>query len=741
MLKLIKYLKPFRWQIVIIFVLLFSQAMTDLSLPDYMSRIINVGVQQNGIENSAPDVVRAVEMSKLKIFMSDQDRAVVESDYRLLDKQGLSAGDYASLVKKYPILVAEPVSELKAEARLAIPELNAIFGKPEMVVYLIEKNGLASMTGGKNLALPEGIDPFQYFAQLPAAQQAAALDMVMAQLATVSEKSVTQTAVKFVFSEYTVVGKDAGKVQTSYIMRTGGLMLLFALLGVICSIIVGLMSARIAAAFARDTRHRVFTKVENFSNAEFDKFSTASLITRSTNDITQIQMVLIMLLRVVFFAPIIGIGGIIKALGQSVSMSWIIVASVLALLMMIGVIFSVAIPKFRIMQKLVDRLNLVTREILTGLMVVRAFNTQTYEMKKFDKANVDLNDTNLFINKVMVFMMPGMMLVMNGVLLLIIWFGAKQIDAGNIQVGNMMAFMQYTTQILMSFMMVSMTFIMLPRASISAKRISEVLETAPTIVDPAKPLQAASGVKGAVEFKQVCFKYPGADDYVLKDISFVVKPGETTAFIGGTGSGKSTLINLILRFYDVTEGKILLDNLDVREVTQHYLRDKIGYVPQKSTLFSGTVENNIKYGNDNASEADVEKAAAIAQALEFVKGSENGFKTDIAQAGANLSGGQKQRLSIARALAKKPEIYIFDDSFSALDFRTDAELRRALRKETDEATVLIVGQRISTIMNADSIVVLDDGRIAGKGTHKELMDNCEVYRELALSQLSKEELA
>jgi ATP-binding cassette subfamily B protein len=408
---------------------------------------------------------------------------------------------------------------------------------------------------------------------------------------------------------------------------------------------------------------------------------------------------------------------------------------------MIGTIFTIAVPKFRIMQKLVDRLNLVTREILTGLMVVRAFNTQSYELKKFDKANVDLNDTNLFINKVMVFMMPAMMLIMNGVMLLIIWFGARQIDAGAMQVGNMMAFMQYTMQILMAFMMVSMIFIMLPRASVSAKRISDVLETEPTIVDPVQPLQSKSGVKGAVEFQQVCFKYPGADDYVLKDITFAIKPGQTTAFIGGTGSGKSTLINLILRFYDVTEGKILVDNLDVRDVTQHDLRDKIGYVPQKSTLFSGTVENNIKYGNEAASEADVEKAAAIAQALEFINSSENGFKTDIAQAGANLSGGQKQRLSIARALAKKPEIYIFDDSFSALDFKTDAELRRALRKETDEATVLIVGQRISTIMNADSIVVLDDGRIAGTGTHKELMETCEVYRELALSQLTKEELA
>ena len=741
MLNLIKHLKPFTWQIVIIFALLFGQAMTDLSLPDYMSRIINVGVQQNGIENPAPDVIRASEMSKLKILMSDQDLAVVTADYRLLDKQTLSAEEYAVLVNKYPLLAAEPVYELKTEARSAIPQLNIIFGKPEMVVYLIEKNGLGSVAGGNFPALPAGVDPFQYFVQLPAAQQTALRETILQQLAALPARSVTQTAVAFVFNEYSTLGVDVGKIETGYITHIGGFMLLLALLGAIASITVGLMSARIAAAFARNTRQRVFRKVENFSNAEFDKFSTASLITRSTNDITQIQMVLIMLLRVVFYAPIIGIGGIIKALGEDVSMSWIIVAAVAALLMMIGVIFTLAVPKFRIIQRLVDRLNLVTREILTGSMVVRAFNTQTYELNKFDKANVDLNNTNLFINKVMVFMMPAMMLIMNGVMLLIIWFGARQIDVGAMQVGNMMAFMQYTIQILMAFMFVSLIFIMLPRASVSANRISEVLETQPTILDPAQPRQLDSGTKGAVEFQQVCFKYPGADDYVLKDITFDVKPGQTTAFIGGTGSGKSTLINLIMRFYDVTEGRILVDNLDVREVTQVDLRNKIGYVPQKSMLFSGTVEYNIKYGNENASEVEVEKAAAIAQALEFINGSENGFKTDIAQGGANLSGGQKQRLSIARALAKKPEIYIFDDSFSALDFKTDAELRKALRKETDEATVLIVGQRISTIMNADSIVVLDEGRIKGKGTHKELMQTCEVYRELAQSQLSKEELA
>ncbi len=738
MLNLIKRLQPFTWLIVIIFALLFGQAMTDLTLPDYMSRIINVGIQQNGVENPAPEAIRASEMAKLKILMSDEDRAVVNADYRFLNNTSENSAD---LEKKYPILTTEPIYELKTEARSAMPALNTIFSKPEMVVYLIEKNGLGSMTGGNIPTLPAGVDPFQYFAELPAAQQVAARTMVLEQLKAIPDKSVAQTAVGYVYNEYTTIGINVGKIQRDYLMRIGGFMLLLALLGVIASVTVGLLSARIAAAFARDTRQRIFRKVENFSNAEFDKFSTASLITRSTNDITQLQMVLIMLLRVVFYAPIMAIGGIIKAVSLDLSMSWIIVAAVMALIMMIGVVFIIAVPKFRIVQKLIDRLNLVTREMLTGLMVVRAFNTQAYELNKFDKANVELNNTNLFINKVMVFMMPAMMFIMNAVMLLIIWFGAKQIDAGAMQVGNMMAYMQYVIMILMSFMFVSLIFIMLPRASVSATRINEVLETELTILDPAQPRHSESGIKGTVEFQKVCFKYPGAEDYVLKNITFAVKSGQTTALIGGTGSGKSTLINLILRFYDVTEGKILVDNLDIREVTQHGLREKIGYVPQKSTLFSGTVEDNIRYGNETASEGDIEKAATIAQAVEFIKSSDKGFKTDIAQGGANLSGGQKQRLSIARALAKKPEIYIFDDSFSALDFKTDAELRKALRKETKEATVLIVGQRISTIMNADSIVVLDDGRIAGTGTHKELMETCGVYRELAQSQLSKEELA
>ena len=452
-------------------------------------------------------------------------------------------------------------------------------------------------------------------------------------------------------------------------------------------------------------------------------------------------MVLVMLLRIVFYAPIIGIGGIIKALGQDLSMSWIIVAAVCALLTMIIIVFFIAVPKFRVIQQLVDKLNLVTREMLTGIMVVRAFNTQKLEEQRFDKANMDLTKLNLFINRVMVFLMPAMMLLMNGAMLTVVWFGAHQVDAGNMQVGNMMAFMQYTMQIIMAFLMVSMIFIMLPRASVSAQRIGEVLETKLSILDPPDPKKFPSTVRGQMEFQNVSFKYPGAEDYVLKDITFDARPGHTVAIVGGTGSGKSTLVNLIPRFYDVTEGKILVDQTDVREVTQHDLRDKIGYIPQKTILFSGSIESNLKYADENASQTEIEKAASIAQSVDFIEASDKGYATDISQGGMNLSGGQKQRLSIARALVKKPEIFIFDDSFSAVDYKTDVALRRALKHETDQATVLIVAQRISTIRNADYIVVLEDGRVVGKGNHKELMESCEVYRELALSQLSKEELA
>jgi ATP-binding cassette subfamily B protein len=740
MLKLMRQLKPFAWHIFIIFLLLFAQAMTDLSLPAYMSNIVNIGIQQGGIQNAVPEVIRASEMAKLTLFMSDSNLAEVTGDYIRLDREKLSQSDYDRYLKDYPALADGAIYKLNTSDKAELDKLNTIFGPPMMLVSNIEKNGLSAFSSG-NITFPAGVDPFVLLARLPASQLAAIRQMAAQQLASVPTSMINQSAVSYLAAEYQAIGINVGSIQTRYILSVGGLMLLLALAGAACSVTVGFISARVAASFARDTRHKVFHRVENFSNSEFDKFSTASLITRSTNDIQQIQMVLVMLLRFVFYAPIIGIGGIIRALGEDVSLSWVIAVAVMGVLSLVGATFAISLPKFRLMQKLVDRVNLVTREILTGLMVIRAFNTQGYEEKKFDKANVDLTANQLFVNRVMVFMMPAMMLIMNGVMLMVIWFGAKQVDLGSMQVGNMMAFMQYTMQILMAFMMVSMVFIMLPRAAVSAQRINEVLETEPVINDPEKPQRFDGNIKGQVEFQNVSFMYPEAEDYVLRDISFIARPGQTIAFIGGTGSGKSTLVNLIPRFYDITEGKVLVDNIDVRDVTQHDLRDKIGYIPQKTVLFSGTIESNIRYANENAAEGEIEKAAEIAQALDFIRESQDGFDMAVAQGGSNLSGGQKQRLSIARALAKKPEIYIFDDSFSAIDFKTDAALRRALKKETSDATVLIVGQRISTIMNADQIIVLDEGRIVGKGTHKELMAVCEVYRELALSQLSKEELA
>jgi ATP-binding cassette subfamily B multidrug efflux pump len=740
MLKLIKFLKPFSWLILLIFVLLFVQALTDLSLPGYMSDIINVGVQQNGIENAVPSAIRKSEMSKLMLFVDNTSITQVEEAYTLLDRETLSASDYARFVKDYPALATEPVYKLGNIDKTTKAELDGILGKSIMIIYSIEKQGLAPYLPA-GVALPMGTDPFVFIAHLPAPELSAMLKGADAQIKALPGTLVAQSATAYLAGEYKSIGISLSKLETSYILRIGGLMLLLALLGAACSVVVGFFAARVAAGFARDVRLKLFRKVTHFSNIEFDKFSTASLITRSTNDIQQIQMVLVMLLRIVFYAPLLGIGGILRAIGEDVSMSWIIAAAVMALLAMIGVAFAVAIPRFKAVQKLVDRLNLVTREILTGLMVIRAFNTQPYEEKKFDKANWDVTRITLFINRVMVFMMPAMMFLLSATSLLIVWVGAHQIDAGNLQIGNMIAFMQYAMQIIMAFLMVSMVFIMLPRATVSAERIAEVIEMPTVISDPEKSRTYSHGIRGQVEFKDVCFKYPGAEDYVLKDISFTSRLGQTTAFVGSTGSGKSTLINLIPRFYDVSEGAILVDGVDVRDVTQHDLRDKIGYVPQRSLLFSGTIESNIKYGDEHASRPDVEKAAEIAQGLDFIQASEKGFETLVSEGATNFSGGQKQRLSIARALAKKPEIYIFDDTFSAIDFKTDAALRKALKKETTAATVLIVAQRISTIMQADQIVVLNAGSVAGIGTHRELMQTCQVYRELALSQLSEKELS
>lgn len=738
--KLIKSLKPFTWSIILIFTLLLGQAMSDLSLPDLMSRIINVGIQQQGIENATPSAIRSSEMNRILLFVDSADKASVTGYYTLLDKDLLSPADYNQYIESYPGLANESIYKLNTNDENAANRLNSILSVPILMVSYIE-SGAATDILGSQFDLPDGADIFSVLASLPQEQLDAIIQSAASHLSAIPESMVAQSDVSYLATEYQAIGMDLNQMQMNYMVKIGGLMLLLTLVSVTFSVAVGFLAARVAAGFGRDTRRKVFTKVESYSNSEFDKFSTASLITRSTNDIQQIQMILVMLLRIVFYAPIMGVGGIIKALGQDVSMSWIIASAVMAILAMIGVIFVVAIPKFRIIQKFVDKLNLVTREMLSGLMVVRAFNKQQLEENKFEKANVDLTKTTLFINRVMVFMMPAMMLIMNGVGVLIIWVGAHQIDAGAMQVGNMMAFMQYSMQIIMAFLMVSMVFVMMPRATVSAQRIAEVLETEPGIEDPKKPVSFDTNIRGKVEFQNVGFKYPGADDYVLKDISFATKLGQTTAIVGGTGSGKSTLVNLIPRFYDITEGQILIDNTNIRNVTQHDLRDKIGYIPQKTSLFSGTIESNIAYGNENADADTLKKAARIAQLTEYIDTTENGFNTPISQGGANISGGQKQRMAIARAVAKQPEIYIFDDSFSAIDFKTDATLRKALKKETHNATVLIVAQRINTVMNAEQIIVLENGMIVGKGTHKELMENCIVYRELALSQLSREELS
>jgi ATP-binding cassette subfamily B protein len=741
--KLIKHLKPFVWWILAIFVLLFAQAMADLSLPGYMANIVNIGIGQKGIENTVPQAIGAAEFNKInKLLPLMEDNlqvAQVTRDYTPLSKQSLSPDEYAKDLKTYPQLANMDVYVLNTTDATEITQLDAIFVKVLPLVFDLELDAKGTLAKF-GMQLPDGVDAFTYLQQLPPETIAALRSGAQAQMNTIPQTLLTGASVAYISAQYTALGMNVGSIQNRYMFRIGELMLLLTLASACASITVGFISARIAAGMGRNMRKQLFVRVESFSNTEFDKFSTASLVTRSTNDITQIQMLMVMLFRIVFYAPIIGVGGILKVLNADKSMLWIIAAAVGTILTMMLIIFTIALPKFKSMQKLIDKLNLVTREILTGLMVIRAFNKQKHEEERFDVANQDLTKTSLFINRIMVFMMPAVMLLMNVVMILIVWIGAKQVDAGTMQVGNMMAFMQYAIQIIFSFLMVTIIFVMLPRASVSAERISEVLETEPIINDPEKPQKFSNSLKGTVEFKDVAFRYPGAEDDVLKKITFVAKPGQTTAFIGSTGSGKTTLINLIPRFYDVTNGKVLVDGVDVRDVTQHDLREKIGYVSQKAVLFSGTIESNIRYANENATAEEIAKYAETAQATDIIKESAQGLQTPVSQGGTNLSGGQKQRLAIARALAKKPEIYIFDDSLSALDFKTDMALRKALKKETSDATVLIVTQRVSTIMGAELIVVMDNGEIAGIGTHKELMQNCKVYQEIALSQLSKEEL-
>ena len=746
MLRLVKYLKPYVLLILLAIALLFVQANADLALPDYMSNIVNIGIQQGGVANAIPEAVRQTEMNRLTIFMSAGDKTRVLFDYTLVDK---NSPDYLADVKLYPDLAQEPIYVLNKIDSSETTWMDPVMGKSFLIVSGIQEvladptkaAAIASSLGFDLSKIPTGVDIFTILGQLPAAQLSQLSSTFDAKFAALGNSMIVQAAAAPVKAEYAALGMDTGKLSSDYIIHIGMLMLLLTLLSGTCTIIVGFLAARTAAGLARDLRRNVFNRVESFSSTEFDKFSTASLITRSTNDITQIQMVVIMMMRMVFYAPIIGIGGVIRAIGKSANMWWIIALAVVVLLGLILTVFSIALPKFKIIQSLIDRLNLVTRENLSGMMVIRAFNMQKFEEDRFDKANVAVTSNSLFINRVMVIMMPVMMMVMNGVTLLIIWVGAHQVAQSSIQVGDMMAFMQYAMQIVFAFLMLAMMFIILPRAAVSGDRIADVLETKPVINDPPVPSNFNEPFKGMVEFRNVSFRYPGAEEDVLHNISFTAQPGQTTALIGTTGSGKSTIVSLIPRFYDVTEGAVFVDGTDIREVTQHDLRARIGYVPQKGTLFSGTIETNLLYGDENASDEELKTAADISQATEFISTNPDGMQTEVAQGGMNVSGGQKQRLAIARALVKKAPIYIFDDSFSALDFKTDAALRKALKEHTGNSTMMIVTQRIATIKNAEQIIVLDEGNIVGKGSHDDLMKDCEVYRGIALSQLSMEELS
>ena len=754
MLKIFKHLRNSSFIIFIIILLLAGQASCELSLPTYTSNIINIGIQQSGIENSVPEVIRKSEMDKLFIFLSDKNKNTILNNYKLLNKDSLSEEEYNKYKDSYPALSDEEIYLLNTKDKDIIEKLDNILGKPELIVYGLEsddesakmiqqqmKNNMTSnmsiSNANQNL---ENMDMFAMLQSMPKKQKNNLIKEMDNQLINLPDAMISQSAVSFVKNEDTEIGIDTGKLQTQYILTTGAEMIGITILSVVAAITVGFLASRVGASLGRTLRSKTFEKVMRFSSKEMTEFSTASLITRSTNDIQQIQQMTVMMLRMVFFAPFMAIGGIYKALSTNASMAWIIGVAVLGVVVIVGILFATVMPRFKKLQNLVDRLNLVTREILTGLPVIRAFSTERFEEKRFDGVNKDLTKVNMFVNRMMSCMMPAMMLVMNAISVLIVWVGAKNIDTGAMQVGDMMAFIQYTMQIVMSFLMISMISVMLPRAAVSANRINEVLEKDIIIKEDKNPQAFDESKKGLVEFKNVSFKYPDADEDILHDINFTANSGETTAFIGSTGSGKSTLINLILRFHDVTKGEIKVDGVNIKNVRLHDLREKIGYVPQKGVLFSGTIDSNLRYGKKDATQEDIIKAAKIAQSIDFINDKEDKFDSEISQGGSNVSGGQKQRLSIARAIAKDPEIFIFDDSFSALDFKTDAKLRKALKSETSNSTVLIVAQRISTILDADQIVVLDEGRVVGKGTHKELLKNCEIYKEIALSQLSKEEL-
>ena len=733
--KLFQFLKPYAPRVLLILCVLVVQAYCDLSLPTYTSNIVNVGIQQSGIDEEIPENISEEEMNRLLLFVSEDDRQDIQDAYEKSSESFDYDGEVLTLkdsVKSDNEKLDALTEEMKLPMMLTDGFENGSDTTKQMEGQLKEQ--MSQVPGIEKMSV------FDIFGMMDDTQRAAIVDKITEQMDKMPDSILDQAAISYVKSTYEQIGLDTGHMSTVYILKTGAKMLGLAALGMAESILACLMASRVGAKVGRGLRRDTFRKVIGFSNAEFDKFSTASLITRSTNDIQQIQFLTVMILRIVLYAPIMAIGGILKVSKTNVDMFWIIGLAVLLIVMVVAVLFIVVMPKFKIVQNMVDKLNLVSREILTGLPVIRAFHTEKHEEERFDKANKDLTKLNLFVNRAMTFMMPTMMLVMNGITVLIVWVGGHSINDGAMQVGDMMAFIQYAMQIIMSFLMICMISVMLPRAAVSAERVDEVLKSETKIHDPKEPKTLPKNGKGEVAFEHVSFHYPGAEEDVLHDITFTAKPGETTAFIGSTGCGKSTLVNLIPRFYDVTEGKITIDGQDVRDLTQHELRDKLGYVPQKGVLFSGNIASNIMFGNPAGSEQEMTEAAQIAQAVEFIDTKPERYKSPISQGGANVSGGQKQRLSIARAIAKHPDVYIFDDSFSALDYKTDTVLRSALKEKTTDSVVLIVAQRISTILHAEQIIVLDDGKIVGKGTHEELLKTCDAYYQIAASQLSESEL-
>ena len=759
--NLFKYAASYWKAMIAIVLILVVQAYCDLSLPAYTSDIVNVGIQQGGIEDEVPRQIATEEMEKLLLFVSEDDQQTVMDAYT---EDNTSYKKEAYVLKDSVAKEENTMENLKDILQIPMMMTSGIESGSDTTKRMEDKlkeqmsQGMAqSMPQGADRTMPEGMPQgesqaesqavslddmsmFDLLKMLPAEQRATMVEKIEEQMSEMPDTILDQASVSFCRSAYKDLGMDMDQTQIHYLLKTGGQMAALALLGMVASIMVAFLASRVGASAGRDLRSGVFHKVVGFSNNEFNHFSTASLITRSTNDIQQIQMLIVMLLRMVLYAPILAIGGVLQVMKTNVSMSWIIGLAVIIIAFVVLLLFLVVMPKFKVLQNLVDKLNLVTREILTGLPVIRAFSTEKHEEERFDDANRTLTKTNLFVNRAMTFMMPVMMLVMNGVSVLIVWTGAHGISDGQMQVGDMMAFIQYTMQIIMGFLMLCMISIMLPRAAVAADRVEEVLKSETMIHDPKQEKHFPEDGKGVLTFDHVSFRYPGADEDVLEDITFTAKPGETTAIIGSTGSGKSTLVNLIPRFYDVTSGDIMLDGVDIREVKQHELREKLGYVPQKGVLFSGDIASNIMFGNSHGSDDEMIEAAEIAQATEFIDTKPEKYKSPISQGGSNVSGGQKQRLSIARAIAKHPQVFIFDDSFSALDYKTDVTLRRALAEKTSGSTVLIVAQRISTILRAEQIIVLDEGKVAGKGTHAELLKNCPVYREIAESQLSRKEL-